>query len=234
MRQAALVGRNRAGAVRPAPPGGNVIPFPRRRRFRRHPPYPIRKYLLALLIGLTLSLAIWEAQTSSLQSWFFGRWSATLNYTIDAGPTPQMAFPVSGPFDQRRGYTRIPVFRDSLEAYSNPHLTIADFGYLLNTHPLELWGSGELARNPQTSWNELLARSLPARHMASEWLFKTRNHKAQDLRLRIRFERDAFARMTPYWRKLGSPSMSSCPPTQRPSAAPPTGRWRWPSLWALS
>jgi hypothetical protein len=117
VRQAALVGRNRAGAVRPAPPGGNVIPFPRRRRFRRHPPYPIRKYLLALLIGLTLSLAIWEAQTSSLQSWFFGRWSATLNYTIDAGPSPQMAFPVSGPFDQRRGYTRIPVFRDSLEAH---------------------------------------------------------------------------------------------------------------------
>jgi membrane peptidoglycan carboxypeptidase len=70
---------------------------------------------LALLIGLALSL-IWEAQTSSLQSWLFGRWSATLNYTIGPGPSPQMAFPVSGPFDQRRGYTRIPAFRDSLEA----------------------------------------------------------------------------------------------------------------------
>jgi hypothetical protein len=39
------------------------------------------------------------------------------------------------------------------------------------------------------------ARSLSARHAASEWLFKTRNRKAQDLRLRIRIERDAFARM---------------------------------------
>jgi hypothetical protein len=41
---------------------------------------------LALLIGLALSVAvIWEAQTSSLQSWFFGRWSATLHYTIEPG-----------------------------------------------------------------------------------------------------------------------------------------------------
>jgi membrane peptidoglycan carboxypeptidase len=55
------------------------------------------------------------------------------------------------------------------------------------------------------SWNELLTRSLQARRLASEWLFKTRNSKAQDLRLRIRIERDAFARMTPYWRKLGFP-----------------------------
>ena len=116
VRQAALVDRNRAGAVRPAPPGGTVIPFLRRRRFRRHPPYPVRKYLLLLLIGLVLSFATWEAQTSRLQSWFFARWSATLNYTVNAGPSPQMAFPVSGPFDQQRGYTRIPVFRDSLEA----------------------------------------------------------------------------------------------------------------------
>jgi hypothetical protein len=90
-------------------------------------------------------------------------------------------------------------------AYGIPRLTIADFGYLLNKNPLEPWGSGELARNPQMSWNELLARSLPARHMASEWLFKTRNRKAQDLRLRVRIERDAFARMTPYWCKLGFP-----------------------------
>jgi membrane peptidoglycan carboxypeptidase len=37
------------------------------------------------------------------------------------------------------------------------------------------------------------------------WLFHTRNHQAQDLRLRAQIERDAFARMTPYWRQLGFP-----------------------------
>jgi len=37
------------------------------------------------------------------------------------------------------------------------------------------------------------------------WLFRTRNRMAQDSRLRARIERDAFARMTPYWRRLGFP-----------------------------
>jgi membrane peptidoglycan carboxypeptidase len=37
------------------------------------------------------------------------------------------------------------------------------------------------------------------------WLFRTRNRTAQDNRLRARIERDAFARMTPYWRQLGFP-----------------------------
>jgi membrane peptidoglycan carboxypeptidase len=55
------------------------------------------------------------------------------------------------------------------------------------------------------SQGRTLTRSLRARQVASEWLFKTRNHRAQDLRLRIRIERDAFARVTPYWRALGFP-----------------------------
>jgi membrane peptidoglycan carboxypeptidase len=37
------------------------------------------------------------------------------------------------------------------------------------------------------------------------WLFRTRNRSARDNRLRARIERDAFTRMTPYWRRLGFP-----------------------------
>jgi membrane peptidoglycan carboxypeptidase len=51
----------------------------------------------------------------------------------------------------------------------------------------------------------LFGKSGEVRQIASQWLFKTRNRRAQDLRLRIRFEEDAFARMTPYWRRLGFP-----------------------------
>jgi membrane peptidoglycan carboxypeptidase len=36
-------------------------------------------------------------------------------------------------------------------------------------------------------------------------VFQTRNRHALDLRLRVRFEQDAFARMTPYWQRLGFP-----------------------------
>jgi hypothetical protein len=62
-------------------------------------------------------------------------------------------------------------------AYGNPRLTLADYAWLLRVEPLRLWCAGELARNPQLGWDELLAR----------------------------IECDAFERMTPYWRELGFP-----------------------------
>src|SRR5262249_45654198 len=37
------------------------------------------------------------------------------------------------------------------------------------------------------------------------WLLNTRNREAQNLRLRILIERDAFELMAPYWRQLGFP-----------------------------
>ena len=88
-------------------------------------------------------------------------------------------------------------------AYGNPRLTTVDFAYLLKRHPLDLWCAGELIRNPRVSWSELLESSGPTRRLSSAWLFQTRNRRAQDLRLRTRIERDAFAQMTPYWRDLG-------------------------------
>lgn len=90
-------------------------------------------------------------------------------------------------------------------AYGDPRLTILDYGYLLGRQPLEVWCAGELLRNPRTSWDDLLAGSSEARRVASSWLVQTRHRTAQDLRLRSRIERDAFARMTPYWRRLGFP-----------------------------
>ena len=94
---------------------------------------------------------------------------------------------------------------DLARAYGNPRLTISDYGYLLSRHPLDVWGAGELVRTPNAGWNELLDRSQEVRTLASAWLFKTRNRHAQDVRLRIRIERDAFARMTPYWQRVGFP-----------------------------
>lgn len=90
-------------------------------------------------------------------------------------------------------------------AYDNPRLNVADFGYLLSRHPLDVWCAGVLAREPELSWDALLGRSAEARRAASAWLFKARNRRAQDLRLRIRIEQDAFVRMTPYWQHLGFP-----------------------------
>lgn len=93
---------------------------PRRRRYRGDDPKARRWRLLLLLIGLSLGLilalgAVWEVRTSSVQSWFFARWSAELRYTVEAAPSTRIAFPREGPFDERRGYTRLPAFSERLQ-----------------------------------------------------------------------------------------------------------------------
>jgi len=90
-------------------------------------------------------------------------------------------------------------------AYGNPRLTLADHAHLLDRHPLEIWCAGEVSRTPAIGWEELLARSAEPRRLSSEWLFRSRHRRPQDQRLRIRIEQDAFARMAPYWRRLGYP-----------------------------
>jgi membrane peptidoglycan carboxypeptidase len=90
-------------------------------------------------------------------------------------------------------------------AYDPARLNISDYGYLLDRHPLEVWSAGQLLRDPNVSWESLLESSADARKTSSQWLFRTKNRRAQDLRLRVRIEQEAFERMTDYWRKLGFP-----------------------------
>ena len=96
-------------------------------------------------------------------------------------------------------------------AYQNPRLTLVDYAYLLSLHPLDLWCATELRNNPNLSWNDLVTVSGNARRMGSAWLLHARNRRAQDLRLRIRLEKEAFARMTPYWQRLGFPFKTMVP-----------------------
>ena len=96
-------------------------------------------------------------------------------------------------------------------AYNNPRLTLTDYAYLLALHPLDLWCASEFRQNPNLSWEELYAESGDARRLGSAWLLSSRNRRAQNLRLRIRIEKDAFNRMTPYWQKLGFPFKTMVP-----------------------
>lgn len=91
------------------------------------------------------------------------------------------------------------------KAYGNPRLNLSDYGYLLGIHPLKIWCAGQLTQNPSLGWDQVLKDSAEARRISSAWLFKTRNRSAQDLRLRIRFEQDAFAAMAIDWKRFGFP-----------------------------
>ncbi len=89
--------------------------------------------------------------------------------------------------------------------YGNTRWTLRDYGYLLGRHPLELWCGDQVSRQPSMSWRDVLERSTSARKEVQAWLFSPRQHRAQNLRLRARIERDAFDRMTEDWRRLGFP-----------------------------
>ncbi len=96
-------------------------------------------------------------------------------------------------------------------AYQNPRLTIVDYAYLLGVHPLDLWCASEYRKNRELSWEDLYRKSARARHLGSAWLLNPRNQRAQKNRLRIRIEKDAFERMTPYWQRVGFPFKTLVP-----------------------
>ncbi|MEW6600254.1 MAG: transglycosylase domain-containing protein, partial [Nitrospirota bacterium] len=90
-------------------------------------------------------------------------------------------------------------------AYGRPELTISDYGYLISRHPLELWTIGRLQADPKVEWKVLIESSADAREQTGKWLLLPRNKKAQDLRLKILFEKMAFVEMHKEWKKLGYP-----------------------------
>ncbi|HSW19476.1 MAG TPA: transglycosylase domain-containing protein, partial [Ramlibacter sp.] len=81
-----------------------------------------RTFLQAALALSVLVVAVvaWEIQTSTLQARFFPAWARELRFELQPGASPGNAYPRSGPFDERVGYSRIPewIARLSANEYS--------------------------------------------------------------------------------------------------------------------
>ncbi|MFH0813538.1 MAG: penicillin-binding transpeptidase domain-containing protein, partial [Pseudomonadota bacterium] len=97
------------------------------------------------------------------------------------------------------------------KAYKGKSYKLTDEAYLLGKHPLEVWVVFYLKDHPRASWNQTLEDSNEARMLSSSWLFKTRFHNAQNLRIRILLERKAFAELHRNWESLGYPFESLVP-----------------------
>ncbi|MGH7300826.1 MAG: transglycosylase domain-containing protein, partial [Candidatus Rokuibacteriota bacterium] len=77
----------------------------------------LRRFVLFPLIALVLALAaLVEVRTSAGQALVLSRVAAALTYRVEAGPSPAVRFPRTGPYDERLGYTRVPAFIERLEA----------------------------------------------------------------------------------------------------------------------
>ena len=71
--------------------------------------------LLALLAVLGLLVAS-EMRTSDYQARFFADLASKASYTVGAGPSPAIRFPQSAPYDDRLGYSQLPLFVGKLAA----------------------------------------------------------------------------------------------------------------------
>jgi membrane peptidoglycan carboxypeptidase len=87
--------------------------------------------------------------------------------------------------------------------YAVSRYSLADRGYLAGIHPLELWLVSYLAGHPNATRGEIAQAAADARQDSYAWLFKTPNKRAQDTRIRILLEEDAFNHVLVDWRKQG-------------------------------
>lgn len=89
--------------------------------------------------------------------------------------------------------------------YKRLRYSLADYAYRLKKNQIELWAAGRIAKKSDITQGELIKASHPIIDQSYAWLYRGRNSSAQKRHLRIKIERDAFARMTRYWQRLGYP-----------------------------
>jgi membrane peptidoglycan carboxypeptidase len=95
--------------------------------------------------------------------------------------------------------------------YVTATFTLADRSYLTNLHPLELWVATYLRQHPQARHDDTSIASTGARQEVYRWLSKTQSKQAQDQRIRILLEAEAFLEIHQAWQRLGYPFAALVP-----------------------
>jgi len=100
---------------------------------------------------------------------------------------------------------------DLFETSDPRNWLLSDLGYITRIPPLDLWFAAYLNEHPGASLQDILSASAEVQLEAYAWLFKTKWKQAQDMRIRIVLEQDAFIHIHKAWRKLGYPFESLVP-----------------------
>lgn len=90
-------------------------------------------------------------------------------------------------------------------------LSLADRGYVARIHPLELWTAAFLRQHPNASKSELAQASEQELVNVYAWLFKTHRKTAQDSRIRLILEQEAFMEIHKAWKRVGYPFATLVP-----------------------
>jgi membrane peptidoglycan carboxypeptidase len=95
--------------------------------------------------------------------------------------------------------------QDMYDSYGPDRYDLNDQGYVSGVHPLELWLLGYRKDHPDPTWGEVVQASKKTRQYVYEWLFKTSRKHAQDQRIQIMMEQDAFEPIHREWQRFGYP-----------------------------
>jgi membrane peptidoglycan carboxypeptidase len=90
------------------------------------------------------------------------------------------------------------------EQYRPAGLPINDLGYIARLHPLELWLVAYLQDHPAATRAQAMEASAKARQESYSWLFHAKQ-AAQNTRIRIILEEEAFDRLHDLWKATGYP-----------------------------
>lgn len=102
-----------------------------------------------------------------------------------------------------------PIEREKLQKLFNDYppdrYSLADRAYITGVNPLELWLVAYRIANPKATRATMMSVSKDVRIESYAWLFHPNKKGAQDTRIRILLELDAFARIQQRWARLGYP-----------------------------
>lgn len=97
------------------------------------------------------------------------------------------------------------VLKKLFTRYDKAVQNLPDRGFIARIHPLELWLAGFLLDHPGATYKDALQESTSARQEVYNWLFSSRDKAAQNTRIRIVMETEAFREIHKAWRELGYP-----------------------------
>lgn len=97
------------------------------------------------------------------------------------------------------------------EKYGPGKFNLQDQGYIAKLHPLELWLAHYLSDHPSATFKEAADASKSERQEVYAWLFKSRDRRAQDNRIRTLIETEAFLEIHRMWKRVGYPFESLVP-----------------------
>ncbi len=95
--------------------------------------------------------------------------------------------------------------RQLYDDYPVERYNLADRAYITGINPMELWLVPYLQAHPHASHRSLMDASHQIRIESYGWLFRPSLKHAQDTRIRIMLEQDAFTKIQKRWARLGYP-----------------------------